>query len=71
MKITQIKKELTQLSADQLLVQKNEMAKKLFDVKMQVRLGKLRDTALVRKLRKVVARINTYISARNNQLSLK
>jgi ribosomal protein L29 len=69
MKITEIKKELAQLSLEQLVAQKNEIAKKLFEVKVQIRLGKLRDTALVRKLRKVVARINTYIGAQNNQLS--
>jgi ribosomal protein L29 len=70
MKITQIKKELSELTFEQLLTQKNEIAKKLFEIKMQVRLGKMRDTALIRKLRKVIARINTCISAQSNQLSL-
>lgn len=70
MKITQIKKELSVLNVEQLLSQKNEISKKLFEIRMQVRLGKVRDTALIGKLRKVIARINTYISTQNNRLSL-
>lgn len=70
MKITQIKKELSELTFEQLLSQKNEISKKLFEIKMQVRLGKVRDTALIGKLRKVIARINTHISTQNNRLLL-
>ena len=70
MKITQIKKELSELTFDQLIFQKNEISKKLFEIKMQVRLGKIRDTALIGKLRKVIARINTHISTQGNRLSL-
>lgn len=70
MKITQIKKELSELTFDQLIFQKNEISKKLFEIRMQVRLGKVRDTALISKLRKVIARINTHISTQNNRLLL-
>jgi ribosomal protein L29 len=70
MKITEIKKELRQLTLEQLIAQKNDISKKLFELKMQVRLGKFRDTALIRKLRKLLARINTYVSVHSNQLSI-
>jgi len=70
MKITQIKKELSQLNVSQLIIKKDEIAKKLFDVKMEIRLGKTRDTALIHKLKRIVACINTYIAIQVSQSPL-
>jgi len=69
MKTTNIKKELRKLTVGELLSEQKKISQKLFEAKMEVKLRKLNNTALIGKLRKTIARINTYLVEHSNKIS--
>ncbi|MCM8805912.1 MAG: 50S ribosomal protein L29 [Candidatus Omnitrophica bacterium] len=53
--------ELKSLTIQELEQKRNELAKRLFEQRIQVRLGQEKNTRSLRNLRKDIARINTLI----------
>lgn len=52
---------LKNMSVLELQQKKNDIAKKLFDGRLQVRLGQLKNYASLNEMRKDIARINNFI----------
>ncbi|MCM8758707.1 MAG: 50S ribosomal protein L29 [Candidatus Omnitrophica bacterium] len=53
--------ELKELTIKELENKRLELAKRLFEHRTQVKLGQMKNTAILRNLRKDIARINTLI----------
>lgn len=53
--------ELKELGVLELEQKRSEIAKNLFDQRIQVRLGQTKNTSILKKLRKEIAQINTLI----------
>ncbi|MCM8815560.1 MAG: 50S ribosomal protein L29 [Candidatus Omnitrophica bacterium] len=53
--------ELKDLTIKELEQKRNDVAKRLFEQRIQVRLGQLKNTHILRNLRKEIAQINTLI----------
>ncbi|MCM8822161.1 MAG: 50S ribosomal protein L29 [Candidatus Omnitrophica bacterium] len=53
--------ELKDLTVKELEQKRNEIAKRLFDQRIQVRLGQVKNTRILRNLRKEIAQLNTVI----------
>jgi ribosomal protein L29 len=66
MKITKIKNELKNLPVDQLLARREIISKELFNLRLQAKSGHIKDNALLGKMRKLIARINTFIAQKSN-----
>ncbi|HOK79378.1 MAG TPA: 50S ribosomal protein L29 [bacterium] len=53
--------ELKNLTVQELEQKRMDLAKQLFETRIQVQLGQLKNTRILRNLRKDIARINTLI----------
>lgn len=53
--------ELKELSIKELEQKRSEIAKRLFEQRIQVKLGQMKNTSIIRTLRKEIAQINTLI----------
>ncbi|HQL64893.1 MAG TPA: 50S ribosomal protein L29 [Candidatus Ratteibacteria bacterium] len=53
--------ELKELSIQELEQKRMEVAKRLFDQRVQVRLGQMKNVRILRNLRKDIAQLNTLI----------
>ena len=58
-------KEVRELAADLIVAKVKENELKLFDAKMQNRLGKLENTSQVRQLRRGIARMKTILGEKS------
>lgn len=58
-------KEVRELAADVIVAKVKENELKLFDAKMQNRLGKLENTSQVRQLRRDIARMKTILGEKS------
>jgi ribosomal protein L29 len=52
----------TKLSLEELIDKSDELEEKLADIKLKHSQGKLRDTANIKKTKKDLARVNTFIN---------
>lgn len=55
-------KALKELDSKKLTIELKEAAKKMFTLKMKVTLGEVKQTHLVKVLRRYIARVNTFIN---------
>lgn len=69
MKLRVLKQELSLMDVDALKGKKKEFSDNLFNLKMAVKLNKVRNTALIKKMRHLVACVNTYIVQKNKVAS--
>jgi large subunit ribosomal protein L29 len=58
-------KEVRDLAADVIVAKVKENELKLFDIKMQNRLGKLENTSQVRQVRRDIARMKTILGEKS------
>lgn len=56
--------EIREISTEDLAVKVKELKEELFNLKFQLSLGQLKNTAKIKEVRRTVARINTIIRER-------
>ncbi len=61
-------KELRKLTSDELITKYNELKNKLFDLKMKKAFGQVEDTALIRIIRRDIAKILTVLKEKGVKL---
>ena len=54
--------EIRNMSVDELLTQEKELKQELFNLKFQKTLGQLQDTAIIRTVKRDIARIKTILT---------
>ncbi|WP_425164658.1 LSU ribosomal protein L29p (L35e) [Candidatus Phytoplasma asteris] len=59
--------EILKLNPEELENKVDKLKQELFDLRFQLALGKLTNTAKIKKLKKTIARIKTTLTQKNNQ----
>ena len=57
-------KDLREMSSEDLVVKYKELKEELFNLKFQLSLGQLTNTARIREVRREIARMNTILNER-------
>lgn len=57
--------EIRNSSADELNTKRSDLTQELFNLKFQLHTGRLENTAKIKNIRKVIARINTVLAENN------